>query len=77
MPLYKNSFRTPDYYEETIIDEDETVVGTIRVKPVSILWKPKPVAYVRRSSDKQAASPQLQRKGFPRTTRRLRALHHG
>ena len=40
MPVYKNSFRAPAHYEETIIDEHGTVVGTIRVKPSSILWKP-------------------------------------
>ena len=41
MPGYKNSFRAPAYFEETIIDEVGGVVGTIRVKPSSILWKPK------------------------------------
>ncbi len=41
MPVYKNSFRAPAYFEETIIDEEDIVVGTIRVKPSSILWKPK------------------------------------
>ena len=41
MPVYKNSFRAPAYFEETIIDEEDTVIGTIRVKPSSILWKPK------------------------------------
>ena len=41
MPVYKNSFRAPAYFEETIIDEEDSVIGTIRVKPSSILWKPK------------------------------------
>ena len=41
MPEYRNSFRAPAYYEEVIIDEDNSVVGTIRIKPSSVLWKPK------------------------------------
>ena len=41
MPEYKNSFRAPAYYEEVIIDEEGSVVGTIRIKPSSVLWKPK------------------------------------
>jgi hypothetical protein len=39
MPAYKNSFRSPAFVEETIHDEDGSVVGVIRVKPSSILWK--------------------------------------
>lgn len=41
MPNYKNRFRAPAYLEETIEDENGTVLGTIRVKPSSVLWKPK------------------------------------
>lgn len=41
MPEYRNSFRAPAYYEEVIIDENNSVVGTIRIKPSSVLWKPK------------------------------------
>lgn len=41
MPDYKNSFRAPAYYEEEIVDEEGSVVGKIRIKPSSILWKPK------------------------------------
>jgi len=37
MPDYKNSFRAPAYFEETIVDANGTVIGTIRVKPVSVL----------------------------------------
>jgi hypothetical protein len=40
VPKYNNHFRSPDHIEETIVN-DEGVVGTIRVKPSSILWKPK------------------------------------
>lgn len=41
MPQYKNSFRSPEYFGETIVDEDGEVVGKIRIKPVSVLWKPR------------------------------------
>jgi hypothetical protein len=40
MPTYKNRFASPDFFEETIIDGNGTKVGTIRVKPSSVLWKP-------------------------------------
>lgn len=41
MPDYKNRFKTPVFREETILDIDGKVVGTIRIKPSSVLWKPK------------------------------------
>lgn len=41
MPRYNNSFRAPEYYEEVIVDGDGIVIGTIRVKPSSVLWKPR------------------------------------
>jgi len=41
MPKYNNSFKTPSFHEETILDEAGAVVGTLRIKPSSILWKPK------------------------------------
>ncbi len=37
----KNSFRNSNYHEETVVDENNKVVGTIRIKPNAILWKPK------------------------------------
>ena len=40
MPDYKNSFSAPSYREETIVDENGRTVGTLRIKPSSILWKP-------------------------------------
>ncbi len=40
MPKYNNSFRSPSYIEETIENENG-MVGTIRIKPSSVLWKPK------------------------------------
>ena len=41
MPKYNNRFKSPDHIEETIVDKKGAVVGTIRVKPTSILWKAK------------------------------------
>jgi hypothetical protein len=41
MPKYKNSFTAPTHFEETILDANDKVIGTIRIKPVSVLWKPK------------------------------------
>ena len=41
MPKYLNRFKSPDHVEETIVDEVGTIVGTIRVKPSSLLWRPK------------------------------------
>lgn len=40
MPAYTNSFRSPKYIEETINDGNGNVVGTIRIKPSSVQWKP-------------------------------------
>lgn len=40
MPAYKNKFTTPKYIEETVVDTRGTTVGTIRVKPSGVLWKP-------------------------------------
>ena len=39
MPKYTNSFKESEYYEHTVVDEGGNLVGTLRVKPVSILWK--------------------------------------
>ena len=39
MPKYINRFTSPKYLEETIVNDAGTV-GTIRVKPSSVLWKP-------------------------------------
>jgi len=40
MPNYKNSFASPDFIEETVLDEGGVKVGTIHIKPSSVLWKP-------------------------------------
>ncbi len=39
MPKYVNRFSSPEYLEETIVNDTGTV-GTVRVKPSNILWKP-------------------------------------
>lgn len=41
MPKYNNHFASPDHIEETILSTSGEVIGTIRIKPSSILWKPK------------------------------------
>ncbi len=40
MPKYKNSFKNPEYFDHTIIDEGGKILGTVRIKPSGILWKP-------------------------------------
>jgi hypothetical protein len=40
MPVYKNRFKNPAYIEETILDENGDVIGPVRLKPSTILWKP-------------------------------------
>jgi hypothetical protein len=39
MPKYNNRFKSPAFAQYTILDEDGAVVGTIRLKPSSVLWK--------------------------------------
>ena len=41
MPAYTKKFQGNKYTEEVILDSENKVVGTIRIKPVGILWKPK------------------------------------
>ena len=41
MPRYVNQLARPQYVELKIVDQEERAVGTLRVKPSSILWKPK------------------------------------
>jgi hypothetical protein len=38
--MSKNKFAGPDHYEHEIHDENDKKVGTLRVKPSGILWKP-------------------------------------
>ncbi|MBI4299352.1 MAG: hypothetical protein HY666_06300 [Chloroflexi bacterium] len=37
----KNKFNEPKFIETTILDSNGAVVGAIRVKPSTILWRPK------------------------------------
>jgi hypothetical protein len=41
MPEYANRFASPTFFEETILDREGGVVGIIRIKPSSVLWKPR------------------------------------
>jgi hypothetical protein len=42
MPVYSNEFTAPKYIQETIRDASTgETIGTIRIKPSSVLWKPK------------------------------------
>jgi len=41
MPAYKNQFSRPKYYDHGILDERGNKIGTLRVKPTGVLWKPK------------------------------------
>jgi hypothetical protein len=40
MPDYVNHFASPVFVEEVIRDKDDKVIGTIRIKPSGVLWKP-------------------------------------
>ena len=40
MPDYKNYFTAPGFIQETIVNKAGKTIGTIRIKPNNILWKP-------------------------------------
>ena len=40
MPAYSKQFSRPDYHDHGIMELDGTFVGTIRIKPATVLWKP-------------------------------------
>jgi hypothetical protein len=40
MPKYLNSFTSPVYVEQTVVDKNG-VVGVIRIKPSGVSWKPR------------------------------------
>ncbi len=40
MPKYTNAFAAPKFREETVCDGTGAKLGTIRIKPVAIGWKP-------------------------------------
>ena len=39
MPTYSNSFLASAYIEQAILDRSGSVIGTIRIKPSTIMWK--------------------------------------
>jgi hypothetical protein len=41
MPGYKNRFKAPEFVEVAIVGGNGGRVGTIRLKPSSVLWKAK------------------------------------
>jgi len=41
MPKYSYSFKSPAYVEQKVVNDKGVVVGTIRIKPSSVCWKPK------------------------------------
>jgi len=41
MPGYNNRFASQEFVEERVLDQKGNVVGTIRIKPSGVLWKPK------------------------------------
>jgi len=40
MPTYSNQFGRPHYYDHEIWAVNGRKIGTVRVKPIGILWKP-------------------------------------
>jgi hypothetical protein len=40
MPAYTYRFKTPELIEQDIVDAKGTRVGTIRLKPSAVLWRP-------------------------------------
>jgi len=36
----KNQFAGPNHFQETILRQDRSKIGAIRIKPSSVLWKP-------------------------------------
>lgn len=41
MPTYKFRFKAPEHVEQVIVNGDSNVIGTVRLKPSGISWKPK------------------------------------
>ncbi len=41
MPPYTKQFGRPKYYDHEILKMDGAKIGTLRVKPTGVLWKPK------------------------------------
>jgi len=40
MPEYSKQFIEPDFWEHSIAELDGSKVGTLRIKPNRVLWKP-------------------------------------
>jgi hypothetical protein len=40
MPGYKNRFQRPNHLQQVILDQSNARIGTIRIKPSTVLWKP-------------------------------------
>lgn len=40
MPKYSNYFGSPKYVEQEVFSEDGKKIGTIRIKPGGVSWKP-------------------------------------
>ena len=43
MPTYTKQFGRPKYYDHEILKMDGAKIGTLRIKPTGVLWKPKNV----------------------------------
>ena len=40
MPRYSNQFRRPSHQDHHILDANNKKIGTLRVKPTGVAWKP-------------------------------------
>jgi hypothetical protein len=40
MPKYTNTFKRPDYHDEVVVGGNGKLLGTIRIKPSSVMWRP-------------------------------------
>ncbi len=40
MPVYQNRFQKPKNYTHVILDSEGAKIGTLRLKPNRVLWKP-------------------------------------
>ena len=45
VPKYTATFRKPEYVEVEVMDNGTRKVGTIRLKPVAVCWKPANASY--------------------------------
>jgi hypothetical protein len=40
VPKYTNTFMRPEYHDEMVLGENRKLIGTIRIKPSSVMWEP-------------------------------------